>query len=271
MCLSESTLLSLSRHLGGPVVGLGYTRFLNLFASYFSRIERIESARWLHLFSETIPSTTWERIVFIGKDREGRLRERWQAISRQPLIFIEMYPGEHSGNSTSDIASLSSGGCHVEEFQLAQLSAYGIAAVKKEIPLKPTRRVILYPEPVIAKSRWAHEGFLELARLLTDDGVDVSVLEPLGLTLDWPDKVSFQELPDLKEFLAPGGIFVSNDCGVAHLAGALGLFAITIFGDFDPALWHPRGTGLTLRHNIEPVTAERLFSLITGALAGRRE
>ena len=33
---------------------------------------------------------------------------------------------------------------------------------------------------------------------------------------------------------------------MAHLAGASGLFTITIFAGFDPAIWHPRGRNISL-------------------------
>jgi ADP-heptose:LPS heptosyltransferase len=59
-------------------------------------------------------------------------------------------------------------------------------------------------------------------------------------------KVFFQDLIEVKQIFSEGGIFVSNDSGMAHLAGASGLFTITIFTGFDPAIWHPRGRNTSL-------------------------
>jgi ADP-heptose:LPS heptosyltransferase len=59
-------------------------------------------------------------------------------------------------------------------------------------------------------------------------------------------KVFFENLVDVKLFFHEGGIFVSNDSGMAHLAGASGLFTITIFAGFDPVVWHPRGRNICL-------------------------
>jgi hypothetical protein len=89
MCLSESTFLSLSQHFQKNISALGYPRFFNFFRGYFKTIYSIESAKWLYLFSNNQPETSWKRIIFIGKDRNGELRERWQTISEERLIFID--------------------------------------------------------------------------------------------------------------------------------------------------------------------------------------
>jgi len=133
-CLSESVFCSVSRHYAAPVVGLGTKRFLSLFEGYFARVHGIESARWLYLFSSKPADITWERIVFIGKDREGSLRERWQRFSRSPLVFIDMYPDGAFGEGGTRAARAST---HVEDHQLAQLPAYAIEAVKRRPPPRP--------------------------------------------------------------------------------------------------------------------------------------
>ena len=92
VCLSESIFLSLQKQFGNHLIGLGNRRFLNLFGEYFLRMEGVESRKWLHLFSERLTGPRWKQIVFIGKDREGRLRERWQKLSEERVIFIDMYP-----------------------------------------------------------------------------------------------------------------------------------------------------------------------------------
>lgn len=296
MCLSESTFSSLSAHFSRNIVALGYTRFFRLFETYFKRIERIESARWLPLFSQYTPDVTWERIIFIGKDREGALREKWGRMSREPMIFIEMYPEEQGSRSqgfegsrghkgrvrgvegsrgrgvTSEEVMQKEDGAdqsairnphlhrkrlggqaqsemkyHVEEFQLMQLGQYGIEAKKKEITPNLSRRVILYPEKGFKKEKWHYENFVRLYYLLKSKGVDVHMLKSMGLETDVKEAVFFEELIEVRAFFGKGGIFVSNDSGMAHLAGMCGLYTITIFNDFDPDIWHPRGNGTRLQ------------------------
>jgi hypothetical protein len=258
MCLSESTFLSLSRHFEGNIEALGYTRFLKLFNEYFIKIHRIESIKWLHLFSDRCPDIIYKQIIFIGKDRVGNLRQRWKDFSREPLIFIEMYPEDQSMLHSSPFAGKTNkkhvaNTVHVEDYQLAQLEQYGIRAIKKEIKPKPLYRTILYPEKGFQKNKWPLENFMQLYNSLKSKDMDVRILESLGINIDIKDKISFQELSDIKEFFLEGGIFVSNDSGMAHLAGMCGLFSITIFIDFNPLIWHPRGRFLTFRQDTDIV------------------
>jgi ADP-heptose:LPS heptosyltransferase len=256
-CLSESTFHSLSRHFREPVVGLGTRRFFDLFKGYFERVHGIESARWLYLFSSAPSDITWEKIIFIGKDREGSLRQRWQGFSRMPLLFIDLYPeGAFGGPMDGQRVR------HVEDYQLAQLPRFGIEAVRKEVTVKPSSRVILYPEKGFKKEKWDYRNFVELYRSLKSKGLDVSIIEPFDLDLGLPESLTIKELADMKLFFERGGIFVSNDSGMAHLAGACGLFTLTIFTDFNPKIWHPRGAHQTLKQGKDRIDAKAVEEII---------
>ncbi|MCX5811789.1 MAG: hypothetical protein NT178_04500 [Proteobacteria bacterium] len=272
MCLSESTFLSLSKHFEGNIEALGYTRFLKLFDEYFAKIHRIESIKWLHLFSSHCPDIIYKQIIFIGKDREGNLRQRWQGFSREPLIFIEMYPEDrlivHNSQLTGETNNNHvANNVHVEDYQLAQLAQYGIEAIKKEIKSKPLYRTILYPERGFQKKKWPLDNFIGLYNSLKSKDINVCILESLGINIDIKDKISFQELSDIKEFFQDGGIFVSNDSGMAHLAGMCGLFSITIFIDFNPLIWHPRGRFLTFRQDMDMIDISVIETKIIELLA----
>lgn len=270
-CLSESTFFSLSEHFTEGIVALGYTRFLKLFQGYFKAIERIESARWLPLFSQNQQTHTWERIIFIGKDREGTLRKKWGQISVKPIIFIEMYPeGAFVGEKIGTAGIRCDTKYHVERFQLMQLKQYGIAARKKEITPNVSGRVILYPEEGVKKEKWHHENFIELYYSLKEKGVDVCMLNSLGLEIEVENAIFFEKPEDIKGFFKNGGIFVSNDSGMAHLAGVCGLYTITIFNDFDPDIWHPLGYGITLKKGKDIVDVNSVEIRIMEALDLKR-
>ena len=229
VCLSESLFLSLS-HYFREVVAVGHKRYLELFDCYFSSVESIEERKWLYLFGLG-DGPSYERIVLVGKDRSGEFRARLQRFSRLPLIFIDMYP---------DFPM------HVEDYQLLRLSEYGIPSKKKEIPLRRANRVIIYPEIGLRKSKWPIENFVTVYKGLKERGIEVVFLLPVERDLSLPDSLFFQDLNDVKRFLEGGGIFLSNDCGLAHLASVCGLFSITIFLDQDKNVWHPRGSNLSL-------------------------
>jgi len=294
MCLSESTFLSLSEHFQKNISALGYSRFFTFFQGYFKTINSIESAKWLYLFSDYPSEHTWKRIVFIGKDKNHELRRRWQTLSREEMIFVDMYPdsafcavssefgvgsSETEGyqlkthcsklNTASTQCPQPSAPIHVENYQLAQLEQYDIKPLKKAITTLPLNRVILYPEESITKSKWRQENFVELYHFLKERGVEVYILESLGLDLPVSDKLAIQDLVDVKEFFNAGGIFVSNDSGMAHFAGTCGLHTITIFSDFDPAVWHPRGRNISLRLGIDTVNVSKLEEMIFQLMTDR--
>jgi heptosyltransferase-3 len=72
----------------------------------------------------------------------------------------------------------------------------------------------------------------------TDCGADV-VLE--GLTL-----------PQVATLLRRARLYVGNDSGISHLAGAVGATGVALFGPTDPATWAPRGPHLQTLHAPEP-------------------
>jgi ADP-heptose:LPS heptosyltransferase len=249
VCLSESLFLSFQKQFGNCLVGLGNRQFLNLFSEYFKRVEGVESRKWLYLFSEKLDGPRWRRIIFIGKDRENILRNRWQAHSEEKIIFIDMYPENAFGVGAIACESQELGDtpkAHIEGYQLAQLSKHGVEPLEK-VPLsKKSSRIILYPEKGFEKEKWHHDSFVNLYHALKAHDIYVVVLESLGLSVNVDNKVFFEDLTDVKQFFSEGGIFVSNDSGMAHLAGTSGLFTITIFAGFDPAIWHPRGRNVSL-------------------------
>jgi len=53
-------------------------------------------------------------------------------------------------------------------------------------------------------------------------------------------------LPELGALLEKCSIFIGNDSGVTHLAAAVGVPVVAIFGPSDPARWAPRGRKIVL-------------------------
>lgn len=265
VCLSESVFLSLRRHFGDRLVGLGNRRFFDLFGDYFARTHGVESRHWLYLFSEKLKGPRWGRIVFIGKDRNGSIRARWKAHSIGEPVFIDMYPeGAFDSSPLDDGTIVPAEAVHIEDYQLRQLSRMGIEPAGKEIIPKEAQRVILYAEEGFSKEKWPVENFVALREVLEEAGIDVCLMRPPELSLPARGSVFFEDLADVKEFFGGGGVFVSNDSGIAHLAGACGVTTITIFTGFDPAVWHPRGRNISLRTGVDKVNVESLVGMVVG-------
>jgi ADP-heptose:LPS heptosyltransferase len=227
ICLSESVFLSVARHVGGPIHAVGNRRVLELFRDYFSAVDTIDRRRWAYLFSPDIEGPRWRRIVFFGKDRSASLRNRLAQLAPD-VLFLDLFPDEP--------------GVGVEDYQLGQLAAYGVAPVKKRRQPHHAGRLILYPERAYQKKKWPPDRFLGLYERLTAEGMSVTIMRPPELKLALPDAVAFEDLRDVRRFFAGGGAFFSNDSGMAHLAGICGLRPLTLFPDADPSIWQAGGS-----------------------------
>ena len=248
VCLSESTFNSLFSHFGTNIDAVGYKRFLGLFHRYFDRVLSVEDRSWLWLFSDLPCDKRWNQTVLVGKDKGGELRKGLSRASSDPPLFVDMYPEKDA--------------VHVEDYQLAQLEKFGIKPSKKEIEGLKRNRIILYPERSYAKKKWPYERFIELYNELKERGVDVVLLEAPDLEPLLPDSRGFENLEETARFLSEGGLFFSNDSGVAHLAAVCGLATITLFWDHDPAIWHPRGRNTAILCDADSPSVEDMVSLI---------
>jgi len=61
---------------------------------------------------------------------------------------------------------------------------------------------------------------------------------PAGLRLARADGLP---LPEAAALIEACGVFLGNDSGMSHLAGALGVLTVAVFGPTDPSVWAPRG------------------------------
>jgi ADP-heptose:LPS heptosyltransferase len=229
-------------------VAVGNRRFLSLFPDYFSYVHSVEGREWLYLFDEEMAGPAWRRIVFVGKDRSGSFRRRLARLSRDDLLFVDMYPDSSK--------------VHIQQHQLDQLQGFGIAPTENPLPSKRGGKVILYPERGYAKQKWPYEGFFELYHRFYGQGVQPSLLEPFDTERPHPDSFRFDDLAEVMSFLKQSDLFVSNDCGMAHLAASCGLSTVTFFYEADPTIWHPLGNNRSLRCIPSPPTVTELLALV---------
>jgi ADP-heptose:LPS heptosyltransferase len=54
--------------------------------------------------------------------------------------------------------------------------------------------------------------------------------------------VKEETLVNIAALMSACGTYVGNDSGLTHLAAALGLRTVALFGPTDPAIWAPRGS-----------------------------
>jgi len=100
---------------------------------------------------------------------------------------------------------------------------------------------------------WPIERFVEIIRRLRQTGREVVAIlgeadagEATALGRDLPELAVLERLSllELAATLAECGAFLGNDSGIAHLAAAVGLPAVVLFGPSDAQAWSPRGRGV---------------------------
>jgi ADP-heptose:LPS heptosyltransferase len=156
---------------------------------------------------------------------------------------------------------------HVSDFQHNQALSAGL---ENAVPMpaldavdssaRPPRRtaVILHPGSGGRGKCWPLEYYLDLAAILLKsgghnirflmgpaEGEDVVQLLIRGIRRRGIDADIVRDKPI--SFIAPllksAALYVGNDSGITHLASALGVLTVALFGPTDPRLWGPRGEG----------------------------
>jgi ADP-heptose:LPS heptosyltransferase len=126
----------------------------------------------------------------------------------------------------------------------------------------------LHPGATWPNKRWPEKYFAELARLLIDKNVQILITQGPGeesIASEMMRQISLRKptgavslpmlnLRQLASVQKQMQVFVSNDCGVMHLAVAAGTPTIGLFGPSQPHIWFPydRAAGhAALWHEIE--------------------
>jgi heptosyltransferase III len=149
----------------------------------------------------------------------------WTGLPRGPIPRAQLFPERGA----------------LERVRRA-LSALGIGPGAAYAVLQPGARLV--------GMRWPAEKFAQLARWLgeqhgitsvvnlppADAVVAAEVRGAMGRVARFPDPFSISELIAL---IAEARLFVGNDSGPAHVAAATGCPAVVIYGQTNPAQWHP--------------------------------
>jgi predicted lipopolysaccharide heptosyltransferase III len=111
---------------------------------------------------------------------------------------------------------------------------------------------LIHPAAAFATKQWAPEKFARVADDLAGRGFTVVVITaPAEAHVATQLKhcssarmISFTDLslPEVTALAARARLFVGNDSGIAHMAAAVGLPAVVIFGSSNIAHWNPWAT-----------------------------
>jgi ADP-heptose:LPS heptosyltransferase len=225
----------------------------------------------------------FDLIVVFGKDGGVTLVENLKRVCPGLILPINSFPSWDNRR-------------HLSEHLLAEIARFEFLAVVKnpEIHLNAIDRqwgsefwrrqgvspeergqvVILHPGSGSKKKAWPIDRFQTLCHHL-QKRLYSRVLVVIGPAETEQMEAALQKLPPPPRIFAKGLslvqlaavmegclLFIGNDSGVTHLAAALGIPVLALFGPTDPAVWSPRGKKVVVvrkKMPCSPCPQERFF------------
>ena len=225
----------------------------------------------------------FEVIVVFGKDGEGNLIKNLQRATQGQVFHVNPFPRWDER-------------IHLTDHLLKELSRYRFPAsgsipklylndsdrdwaksywdAKGITPEERTGAIILHPGSGSRKKVWPPDRFLDLVRVLKKRSASrlIVVLGPAegpeirkafeAQDAGAPILVKGLSLIQLASVMEGARLCIGNDSGISHLAAALGVPTVAIFGPTDPKVWSPRGKKVAVvyrKSHCSPCPQERFF------------
>ncbi|MEI9476106.1 MAG: glycosyltransferase family 9 protein [Deltaproteobacteria bacterium] len=276
---------------------MGYPRILELVEKrfYAEEIVSVDSRGMASFFVRggTLDAgltgffSAFDLIVVFGKDGEGPVIGNLRRVCEGRILHINSFPPEHDR-------------IHLSEHLLRELRRYSLSIPGQEPKLYLTRAdqewgrtycrrkgltasesletIIIHPGSGSKKKVWPVERFVDVVRHLKSH-TGSRILVVLGPAegpevqkafevIEWemgplaPIFLKGLSLLELASVIDGSCLFVGNDSGITHMAAALGVPTVAIFGPSDPKVWSPRGKKVVVvRRKIacSPCSQENFF------------
>lgn len=120
--------------------------------------------------------------------------------------------------------------------------------------------VVIHPFSGSARKNWPLERYRDLAQKLGE-----RVEWTAGPHEELAGATRFENLMDLARWMKGAAAYVGNDSGISHLAAAIGMRTVVLFGPTEPEVWAPRGENVTVlrRRSLSELDADRVWSALT--------
>jgi hypothetical protein len=205
--------------------------------------------------------STFERAYLFSKSRPEALIQGLQEGGLHKALWVPSFPDEQKRIPLTALQREVFKACSIpweetgEALSLTEADRREGRRCLETLNLAPGKKPVwaIHPGSGSPHKNWPLARFMELARLIEDrkEARSLFLLGPVEAEC-WGDQVGrLQEthipiikappLPVLAGLLTHCAGYVGNDSGVSHLAAALGLPAVVLFGPTDPLLWAPQG------------------------------
>ncbi len=280
---------------------LGYPRILELvenrfYADEIASIDQKGMASFFVRGGALDPAlsqffSTFDLIVVFCKDREGTVIGNLRRVFQGQTIQISPFPPWNER-------------IHMTEHLLRELRRYHFVTSEQNpklylsgadqewgknywrrkglTPEEKSKAIVVHPGSGSKKKLWPLDRFVALIRTLRKDH-DLRILVVLGPAEGGEIQKAFEQLdwemgpsaPLLLKGLSLLGLasvmdgcrfYIGNDSGITHMAAALGLPTLAIFGSTDAKVWAPRGDHVVVVESgasCSPCTQERFLQCQT--------
>jgi heptosyltransferase-3 len=183
-------------------------------------------------------------VSWYGSNRE-EFRDQMTGLG-VPVQFLEALPPAGVG-------------IHAADFFLKQAGCSGVAIPRIQHPAALAGHfVVIHPFSGSARKNWPLECYRELALRL-----EMPVRWCAGPEEPLEDAVRIDNLHELSRWLATARLYIGNDSGITHLAAAVGIPVVAIFGPTDPVVWAPRGDRVrVVSGHLDDISVEQVLNAV---------
>lgn len=178
------------------------------------------------------------------------------ATNERQLMFTHSVPYSHDDHETESFLNLVNILCNETKI-LTHITA-PFLTISEQVnsrtrsllkPLQNKQYLVVFPGASVVERRWGAEKYREVARLLAGTGLPIVVV---GSSVDQQDATSIAEnlgislagttsLAEAAAVIAGAALFISADSGLLHIAVALDVPTVSLFGPGIAAKWAPHG------------------------------
>ncbi|MDH4099782.1 MAG: glycosyltransferase family 9 protein [Nitrospirota bacterium] len=236
---------------GGHVTFMGKREFASLAEGvYIDAIESVEKHGISTFFikdGELDPGlseffASFDLILSFRTDHEGIFAANLRRVAKGRVVVSSPSPDKT--------------GVHASDFLLSALDQADIdwKQFPAPVPLLPFEArekgdiIAIHPGSGSAAKCWSVDRYIELAGRVEGETKLRPVLifgpaeEGIRHRVGWHfSAYDNREIHEVASFLKGCRAHVGNDSGITHLAAALGVPTLALFGPTDPAVWAPRG------------------------------
>jgi heptosyltransferase-3 len=131
---------------------------------------------------------------------------------------------------------------HVTDFFARQVGAPdGLIPHIDVKPSAPRATIVIHPFSGSRLKNWSLNSYHELAAQLP-----LPIEWTAGPEEELSEAIRFSSLAELGSWIRGASLYIGNDSGITHLAAAVGVPTLALFGSLSRPTWVPRGDNVTV-------------------------